>query len=75
MEIAMDDRTKAWISQLAKEAAYRSYILPPEVKSTTSQSRTVKMTDEQAEKEKAKRLKTVTGNVQPPHRYGRKVQR
>ena len=61
----------AW---LGKEAAYRrSYLLPP--KKVTSHSRTIKLRTSKDKKESEKTMKSSAGNVQPPHRYGRKTRK
>jgi len=62
------------ITEMAiKAAAYRSPVLVPP-KRTTSHSRTIKVRKKKKdEKESQEELRRSTGNVQPPHRYGRKV--
>jgi len=59
---------------LGKEAAYRqSFLKPP--KRRTSHSRTYKLRSSKQQKDEKKAKGTAAGNVQPPHRYGRKVRR
>ncbi len=62
-----------FMTRLGKEAAYRQSYLTPPKKRTTSHSRTHKLNTEEERKAGEKAVKTKTGNVQPPYRYGRRL--
>jgi hypothetical protein len=66
----------AWLGKEAARRRHKKYhrptVLPPR---KSSQSRTFKVKKKKDKKEANKALRESSGNVQSPHRYGRKVER
>lgn len=64
------------IALLGKLAARKKYhrpsMVPPR---SSSHSRTFKVEDKKEKKRSSKALREASGNVQSPHRYGRKVKK